>query len=251
MADGYVVGQGKIYLAPRNSTGRTGGFAWAGDADGLSLTASEDFLDFNESWSGNRSRVVHISLGRTGGFSLSLRRLDAINLARAIKGTVGGTSAGATVSAEPIVGYNGAMVPLAFPGVSTVVVNKGGTPLVAGTDYTLDAANGTLTFLPGSTQVPAGAGTNLTVNYTYAAFGGTVQALTAATQEFSLRYEGFSQTDGSAIIVNLHRITFDLASDIALIGSDVAALELTGAMLPASEITGANLSQFYTITRGA
>lgn len=251
MADGYVVGQGKIYLAPRNSTGRTGGYAWAGDADGFSLNASEDFLDFNESHSGARARVVHISLGKSAGFTLSLRRLDAVNLARAIHGTVG-TTAGATVTGEALSAYNGSTIPLAFPGVSSVVINKAGTPLVLGTDYTVDAANGTITILPGSTAVASPTtATALTANYTYAAYGGTVQALVNSNQEFSLRYDGFSQTDGSAIIVNLHRVTFDLASDIALIGTDVAALEVGGAILPASEITGNGLSQFYTITRGA
>ena len=73
----------------------------------------------------------------------------------------------------------------------------------------------------------------------------------SGTFEFSLRYDGFSQTDGSVIIVNLHRVTFDLAADIAFIGSDVAALEVSGALLPATEITNPVLSQFYTITRGA
>ena len=250
MADGYLVGQGKISLAPRNSTGRTGGFTWVGDADALTITGSETFLDFNESWSGQRARVVHLSQGKETGFTLSLRRIDAINLARAVHGTVGAT-AGASVTAEPLVAYNNASVPLAYPGVSSVVVNKGGTPLVLGTDYTVDAVSGMLTFLPGSTQVPAGAGVNVTVNYTYAANGGVVQALTAGTQEFTLRYDGFSQTDGSAIIVTMHRITLDVAASIALLGSDVAALELTGAMLPASEITGQGLSQFFTIARGA
>lgn len=250
MADGYLVGQGKIYLAPRNSTGRTGGYTWVGDADAFSLSASEDFLDFNESWSGQRARVVHLSLGKTAGFTLSLRRIDAINLARAIKGTVGAT-AGSTVTGETLMAYAGTSVPLRFPGVSAVSLTAAGTPLVAGTDYTVDPVGGMVTFLAGSTRVTGATPVTVTAAYTYANYGGTVQALTAGNQEFSLRYDGFSQTDNSPIIVNLHRVTFDIAADIALIGTDVAALEMGGAILPATEITATDQSQFYTITRGA
>ncbi len=251
MAD-YFVGQGPISLAPRNSAGRTGGFVFAGDSDVFSVSGTEDFLDFNESYTGARARVVHVPLSRELSFDLSLRWLDATNLARALHGTVG-TTAGATVTAEPIVAYNNTMVPLLYPNVSSVVINKAGTPLVANTDYTLDAVNGTIKILPGSTLVTSAMGAvNLTANYTYASYGGTVQALKATTQEYTLRFDGFSQTDNSPMIVTLHRVTIDLAGTISFIGNDVAALELSGALLPAGEISATGpLSQYMTIVRGA
>lgn len=252
MADGYLVGQGKIFLAPRNTTtGAIGQWTWVGDASGLAISGAENFLDYEENYSGNRVRVVHVPLSQTSGFTMDMRAVTAANLAIAVHGNVV-AGVGATVTGEAFTGYNGAIAFLAHPGVSTVVINKAGTPLVLGTDYTLDAVNGTITILSGSTQVPAGAGTALTANYTFASNGGTVQALTSQYQEFALRYNGFSQTDGSVVQFYAPRVTVDIASSIALIGNDVATLAVSGAMLPASEITASStVSNLYTLTRGA
>lgn len=253
MADGYLVGQGKIYLATRNTTTNViGAYRWIGDASGFEITGAEDFLDYEENYSGSRVRVVHIALSTTAGYSMDMRNITAANLAAAVHGNFS-TGAGATVTAQQITGYNDSIVFLANPGVSSVVINKAGVPLVLNTDYTLDALNGTITILPGSTAVTAVMGAvALTANYTFAANGGTVQAMTARYQEFALRYVGFSQTDGSAIMVNMPRVTVDIAASLALIGNDVATLSVSGGILPAPEITASpTVSNLYTITRGA
>lgn len=252
MADGYLVGQGKIYLATRNSSGVNGPFQWIGDASGFVLTGAENFLDYSENYSGNRVRVVHVPLSQTSGFTMDMRALTAANLAVAVHGNVA-AGTGSTVTGEAFNAFNGGIAFLGHPGVTSVVINKAGTPLVLGTDYTLDAVNGTITILPGSTQVVSPTvATALTANYTFSANGGTVQALTSQYSEFSLRYVGFSQTDGSAVIVNMYRVTIDIAASLALIGADVASLNVTGAILPAPEITpSSTVSNLYTITRGA
>lgn len=249
MADKYyAVGQGKVYMATRNSTGQTSGFVHIGDADSLEIAGAEETLTFNESMSGLRKQVVNLVTSTDMSFTLGIRNIDAANLAKAYYGTTT-SSAGATVSGETIVAYNGAMTPLKFPGVSSVTVTKtsGSTPLVAGTDYTLDAVNGTITILPGSTVVPAGAGVPCTVNYTYAAYAGKVEALVSDAQEYVIRFEGKTQFDNKAQIYTLYRAKPGIAAALALIGTDVGVLELTGALLPAQEISSG--SQYFTIVQ--
>lgn len=247
MADKYyAVGQGKVYMATRSITGQTGGFEHIGDCDGFTISGAEETLTFNESMSGKRAQVLNLTLSTDLSFTLNIRNIDGANLARAFYGTTG-SSAGASVTGEAIVAYNGKMTPLKYPGVSSVTVTKtsGSTPLVAGTDYTLDAVNGTITILPGSTVVPAGAGVPCTVNYTYAAYTSKVEALVSDSQEYVLRFEGKSQFDNKAQIATFYRAKPGIAAALDLIGTDVAVLELTGALLPAQEITTAGESQYF------
>lgn len=234
----YAVGQGKVYIASRDSTGRTSGFVWMGDADGFSITGSQNFLDFQESFSGNRARVLHVPTSTNLGFTLDLRNIDGDNLAKAFYGTTA-ASAGASVTGEAISAYANSMIPLANPGVSSVVVTKtaGSVALVAGTDYTVDAVNGTLTFLSGSTNVTGTSAVPCTVNYTYAAYSAKTQFLNDTIKDYILRFEGKSQFDGKAQVFQLHRANFNLATSLQLIGSDVASLKIEGALLAAPEIS--------------
>lgn len=239
----YAVGQGKVYIASRDSTGRTSGFIWMGDADGFEITGSQAFLDWQESYSGNRARVGHLPTSTDLGFRLNLKNIDTDNIAKAFYGTkAAGT--GASVVGEAISAYASSMVPLAHPGVSSVVVTKtsGSLVLTAGTDYTVDAVNGTLTFLPGSTAVTGTSAVPCTVSYTYASYEGKVQFLSDSIKDYILRFEGKSQFDGKAKVYQLHRANFNLAASLQLIGTDVASLALEGALLAAPEITSG--SQF-------
>jgi len=234
----YAVGQGKVFIASRDTTGRTSGFTWMGDCDGFELTGSQTFLDWQESFSGNRARVGHLPISTDLGFTLAIRNMDRQNIARAFYGTTA-AGTGATVTGEAVVAYANSMVPLANPGVSAVTVTRtaGSIVLVAGTDYVLDAANGTLTFLPGSTNITGTGSHPCTVNYTFASFDGRVQFLNDTIKDYILRFEGRSQFDGKPQIYQLHRANFNLATSLQMIGTDVGVLNVEGAVLAAPEIT--------------
>lgn len=234
----YAAGQGKLYIASRDSTGRTSGFTWMGDVDGFEITGEQTFLDWNESYTGNMARVGHLPISTNLGFRVNVKNIDAENVAKAFYGTLS-TSAGATVTGETINAYADSMVPLANPGVSAVTVTKtaGSQVLVAGTDYTLDAENGTLTFLPGSTHVTGTSAVPCTVNYTFAAYEGKIQFLSDTVKDYVLRFEGKSRFDGKVKVYQLHRANFNLATALSLIGTDVATLALEGAVLAAPEVT--------------
>ena len=242
----YSVGQGKLYIAPRDASGQTGGFEWIGDCDGFSISGSEEKLSFQESYSGNRVRVIDSTTSVDMGFSLAIRNIDGDNLAKAFYGE-SASVAGATVTGEAVNAYAGKMVPLKYPGVSAVTVTKtaGSVALVAGTDYSVDAVNGTLTFLSGSTEVTGTAAVPCTVNYTHAGVGARVKALTSTAKEYVLRFEGKSQFDNKAVIATLHRAKPGIAAALDLIGTDVAVLNLEGTLLPdASQPAGE--SQYVT-----
>lgn len=249
MADKYFAGmQGKVFIATRDSNGVTGGYEYIGDADALEITGSQNFLDFRESNSGTMARVVHVPVSTDLGFRLQMRNIDGPNLARAFYGTTA-SSAGASVTGEAINAYAGKMVALKHPGVSAVTVTKtsGSTLLVAGTDYVLDAVNGTLTFLSTSTNVTGSSAVPCTVNYTYAAYASKTQGLVETIKDYKIRAQLKDLVTGKAVIVEMHRANMNLAPSLALIMQDVGALEVEGALLPAAEINTAGESQYFTV----
>lgn len=147
----YFMGQGKCYLAPRVTNGAIKGpYTYVGDSSILQLTANQKFDDVEESTSGNRYVAAHIPIGLSYNAKMTNEQWSAANLARATYGSNPGLMAAGTVTAELVqawagVGDNGAqgnaIVPLANPGVSSVVAILGGasttlasvTPNVVGT----------------------------------------------------------------------------------------------------------------------
>jgi hypothetical protein len=221
MADKYfAVPQGKVYIASRDATGQTSGFTYIGDTDGFNISTAQTFVD------------------------ISVLNIDGANLARAFYGD-STVVTGATVSGEAITAYNGGMSPLRYPGVSAVTLTKGATPLVAGTDYTLDAVNGTFTILAGSTVVPAGAPAAITASYTHNGVASRNRLLTQGLKDYTLRFEGKSKFDDLVQIATVHRIAMDMAATMSLIGTGVNKLMVKGKLLPATE-QPVGESQYFT-----
>lgn len=147
----YFMGQGKAYVAPRISNGAINGpFTYVGDSSVLQLTANQKFDDVEESISGSRLVAAHIPIGTSYNAKMMNEQWSAANLVRAAYGTNSGLVAAGTVTLEKIqawagVGDNGVqgggLVPLANPGVTSVVAILDGaattlasvTPLVTGT----------------------------------------------------------------------------------------------------------------------
>lgn len=245
MADKYfAVPQGKVFIASRDASGQTSGFTHIGDCDGFTITTSQQFLDIYESMSGNRGIVAHIPTQSDFSAEVSILNIDGANLARAFYGESAAVE-GATVVGEAITAYNGAMTPLKFPGVSAVVVKKGAATLVENTDYTVDAANGTITILAGSTEVPAGDGVALTVDYAHGGVAARMKLMTEGLKDYTLRFEGKSKFDDLVQIGQVHRIALNMATTLSLIGTGVNKLVVSGKLLPAAE-QPAGESQYFT-----
>jgi hypothetical protein len=115
----------------------------------------------------------------------------------------------------------------------------GRTTLVAGTDYEIR---------PGGIFVYMGrliAGEVLTCGYTRAA-ADVVQALTNSGNEYELVFDGLNEArSGKRTRVTAYRVKIGAAQQIALIGEEYAALEVTGKLLKDTSKTGAGVSQYF------
>lgn len=250
MADKYyAVGQGKIWIADRDSSGRTSGFTWIGDTDGFTLAGTQENLEFRESYSGNRAKVLDLVTSTDFSVSMQVRNIDAANLKRAFYGT-SAAGTGATVTNEAHVAYASSSIFLKHPGVSAVSITKGVTPLVAGTDYTVDATFGRIDFVAGSSIITGSGSHAIEVDYTYATYEGKVQALKGGAKNYMVRFEGKSQFDNKPMIANLWNVRLSVPDSLELIGTDVGVLTLSGGLQAAPEILTTDAeSQFFEIIR--
>lgn len=242
MANTYYRGQGKVWIASRNSAGRTSGFAEIGDAEAFSISPSESFDDVYESQSGSRQQVVHSSTQLSLAFELTVLNFSGANLARALLGTSAAV-VGAAVVGESIKAYKGSSVFLKYPGVTTVTIGA----LVAGTDFIVDGASGRIDF-PTASAVTDGA--SVTVNYTHGGVKALAEAFTTAdNREYVVVFEGKNMNQqGTPVIVRAHRAYMNATSALALLGSATGRFTMGGSLLPAEEIVGAGLSKFMNLT---
>lgn len=134
-------------------------------------------------------------------------------------------------------------------------INVGQTALTANTDYTLDAANGTLTFLAASTKVFAGTlpdtyGNPITVNYSYASWNGKIEGVLTGIQEFAIKVIGLNTANGNAPVhIDMWRYSMDLAKTLDFIMAKHGSLELSGMLLPDASKNGTTASQFFTVKK--
>lgn len=243
MANTYYRGQGKLWIATRDSTGRTGGFVEIGDAEALNINQSESYDTVFESQSGARVKVVHSAIEYNMDFELTVLNFSAANLARATLGTSELNIAGATVNDEPHKAYKGSSIFLKYPGVSGVAIGS----LVAGTDFIVDAVAGRIDF-PAASSVTNGS--TVLVDYTHGGVDASMEAVTAtANREYIIVFEGKNMNqNGTPVIVRLHRAYMNVSQALSLLNTETARFTLSGSLLPAQEITGAGLSQFMNVT---
>lgn len=248
------IGQGIVYVAPRASGGAISG-AWKalGDTESLQVSISQDFVDDYESCSGNRTIAAHIPIQTDWNFSVDAKSFSKENLARAFYGSSAAV-VGSTVTDEAVVAYEaGAPVPLKFPGVSAVTVESAtsaGVTLTVTDDYTVDAANGTITLTSagyGKLTEVSGAGKKAYVSYTYSAHE-EVQAGTETIAEYAFRFEGINLATKKSVIVNIHRVALNMTEALSLIGVEVNRFRMSGMVLPDSTQPAGD-SQYMTIIK--
>lgn len=149
------------------------------------------------------------------------------------------TTAGTTAASPPTFGTT--VGGTTTDGTATLT-NMGKVLLVADTDYVVSTAGITLTDAASFTD-----GETLQAGYTKSA-GNAVQALTSSAKEYEIFFEGLNEArSGKAVNVRLFRVKLGAAQNLALIGDDFAALELTGKVLKDTTISGAGLSQYAKI----
>lgn len=248
MANTYYRGQGKVWIATRDSTGRTSGFTEVGDAEALTVNQAETFDDVYESQTGARSKVVHSSIQTDVSFALTILNFSGDNLKRALLGTSTAVT-GASITDEAHYAKRGASIFTKYPGISTVTITNaaGSTTYVSGTDYIVDAATGRIDF-PAASTITDGA--NVLVDYTHAAVDAVVESLVDTdNREYVIVFEGKNMNQqGTPVIVRCHRAYMNLATALSLLGTATQRFEVTGSLLPAPEITTSGVSKFMNVT---
>lgn len=240
----YYSGQGSLMAAERDPlTGKPMGFERVGNVPELTLDIEVTNFEHKESETGARGLDLIINKERKGKFTFKMESITLKNLALGLMGA-SSTVAGSTVTDEPVKVYLGMRTPLAHPDVSAVTIEINSTPLVLGTDYTLDAENGVIIW-PDTATTNVLAGDTALVSYTY----GGYEQLDAFTQsnanERYLRFEGLNTVDDSRVIVDLYRCQFDPLTGYGLINEELAQVDVTGSLLADPFITAAGKSKFF------
>lgn len=230
MSNYYYSGQGSLYIAKRDVTGKPLGFIPIGNVPELTIDIEVSKFEHKESESGSRLLDLTIVKEKKGKFKMKVENISLDNLALGLYGEQANV-VGATVTDEEVKFYKGKRMPLAHPNVSAVVVKDvtETTTYVLGTDYTVDAKNGVLIF-PASGSLIAEAAV-LNVAYTYGAYSNLEAFTSAESPERWLRFEGLNTVDGSHVVIDCYRAQFDPLTGYALINEEIAALDMGGSLL--------------------
>ena len=183
MADNnYTLGRGKVFFSRfKTGTQTPEGFRYLGNTPEFNLNIEQDTLDHYNSDEGIREKddSVPLEVNRSGslitdnispenvalfffGSSTALTQAVVASATEILSGIKAGHTYKLGISASNPAGYFG----IDATGFA-VAVSPGGTALVADTDYTVDLAGGTITFLEGS--LLAVDGEDIDVTYAVAA----------------------------------------------------------------------------------
>lgn len=248
MANNYYSGQGSLYIAERDPvTGLAKGFIAVGNVPELSIDIETTNYEHKESETGSRLTDLVIVKEKKGKFSFKLENLTLANLALALWGTSTNIT-GAAVVAEPVIAYKSSAtvkknLALANPDVSAVVVKDetDTTTYVLGTDYTVDAKNGTISIISTSAIVEAA---ELHVSYTFASHSKVDAFMSAAAPERWLRFEGLNTVDNSHVIVDIFKAQFDPLTGYGLLNEELGTADMGGTIL--ADLTKTVGSQFFS-----
>lgn len=243
MADlrGAYLGVGRIYLEDLDLPK---GLIPVGNCNSLTYEATPQEIeeqDYTTPGGGLDASVQRITAVNV---NYNARHFKAANMARALYGDHAANVAG-TVTAEEHTGYPGAMILLAHPGATNIVVTPaaGGAALVLDTDYAITAA-GNVLFIEGGAATDAGL--DVEVDYSYPAHV-TIQALVKSGKRFRMVFEGLNEArSGKPVVIEVFRVNHSPAS-LGFIGDEFQGMEFTAKCEKDQSKIGTGLSQYLVI----
>lgn len=232
------LGSGKIYA---RVAGAAAGLMELGNASKLELAVKEDKQkqkDFTKPGGGTYTSVSRID---TVTVQMTLSDLNKTNVARAVFGTESAV-AGDTVTDEVVKAYKGALVPLAHPNPTNVVVTNsaGATIYAEDTDY--EVRPGGIFVLAAGAIVDA---QDLKVDYTFAAYH-KVEAMTQGAITLELHFEGLNEANSDKpVIVDIYRAQLSPTKALSLLGDKFADLQIEAEVLKDTTKVGTGISQYF------
>lgn len=247
--------QGKVYAGMRNADGTPGTLAWLGDVPKLQIKLATDKDERQESYSGQSLTSVNSTKAKKATFDLTLNYFSKEVLALALFATVVDVSSGSvTGEALPTGVAAGDVIRLDYRDVTVLTLTgaDGTTPLVLGTDYSIESAPGGLIKVIDPTHFNDGTGTPAsaaTADYTYAA-SIRVPAFTADAPERYLVFDGKNTVTGETVRIEIPRAQFDPISALDVISDALSQVDVTGALLYDSvNAADANFGGFARISQ--
>lgn len=242
--DYSYIGSGNIYL---REYGSALPFVDVGNCSALTLSPQEEektLTDYTNPGGGTRSEIRRL----TGvEIAYTFHDFSPENFERALRGDIASITAG-TATEEEVVAYKGGFTPLGkIPTAITAVIPAGGgVAYTAGTDYVLQDGG---IYIPSTSTIanPVAGAANIEVTYTYAAQK-KVQALVDGNRQYELMFVGLNEARSSKKTrVHCFKVSAGVLSQMALIGDDFGAGEVTGKVLSDPARSGAGLSKYMTI----
>lgn len=228
----YFSGQGRVYLAARDTNGNPQALRWVGNVPDLKVSLSVETIEHKESYSGQRLTDLQLIKGKDGEFSCTLEDLSVENLELSLYGATTSVTAGSvTAEALPAGITAGETRLLANQFVSSVVIKDStATPkTLPSAQYTVFASQGAIRFDDITTGGPYTQ--PFKVDYAYGAAKRSAM-FKSAQPEMWLRFDGINTADGNRpVIVDLYRVAINPAKDLSLISDELQRFELSGRVL--------------------
>lgn len=223
MSDFYY-GQGKLYLARRNTVGQALSWRWVGDVSALDLELEFDEKKIKGSVGGQLVTMQRYISAISGKITSTWHEYAPDNLNILLSGNH--SSRTPNLFAQDILPAGivaGDRISLRTPQVWGVRIDG----LTEGVNYSVDKLWGVIAFLTTPANQP------VVVDYECLS-NETLPILTHQGEEFALRYEGINLAENnSPVLVEIYRVKFDPVSKMALLsqGSDLSGLETSADIL--------------------
>lgn len=218
----YFSMQGRVAIGVRNADGSRDPAQWVYDASKLEWAFSVEKDEREESYTGERGLAATLPKKKTMKLNLTLGQLNDSNAALAVAGKTVKVESG-SVTGESIGSVKvGDMVALEYAKVSELALtDTSSSELEVGTDYTLNATTGVLTFLTEQEDVSA--------DYEYAAHS-LVVVFSGKKKDLYILFDGMNTVDGTQMMClgEVYRASLEPASTLGLIQESFGDLELSG-----------------------
>lgn len=229
----YFSGQGRVYLAARDTNGKPLALRWVGNVPDLKVSLNVETIEHKESYSGQRLTDLQLIKSKDGEFSCTLEEISVENLELSLYGTTTSNTSGSvsneTLPTGIVAGETWILANPFATGVSIVDSTTPTAKTLPTTQYTVLENQGAIRFDDISTGGPYVQ--PFKVSYTRGA-SKRVAMFRSAQPEIWLRFDGINTANANApVILDLYRVAINPTKDLSLISDELQKFELSGRVL--------------------